>query len=124
MVSIIAHFVPYELDGGWSDAKREQLGDAVVESLARYAPEVKSSIVGREVLTPADIEQRFGATGGHIHHGEHALDQLMVRPTPECARYATPIAGLFLCGSGSHPGGDLTCAPGSLAAAVIARSAS
>lgn len=124
VVSIIAHFVPYELDGGWSDAKREQLGDAVVESLARYAPEVKSSIVGREVLSPADIEQRFGATGGHIHHGEHALDQLMVRPTSECARYATPIAGLFLCGSGSHPGGDLTCAPGSLAAAVIAKSAS
>jgi len=124
VVSIIAHFVPYELHGGWSEARREQLGDVVVESLARYAPEIKSSIVGREVLSPADIEQRFGVTGGHIHHGEHALDQLIVRPTPECARYATPIAGLFLCGSGSHPGGDLTCAPGSLAAGVIAKSAS
>ena len=122
MVSIIAHFVPYDLDGGWSDAKREQLGDAVVESLARCAPDVKASIVAREVLSPVDIEQRFGVTGGHIHHGEHALDQLAVRPTPECARYAAPITGLFLCGSGSHPGGDLTCAPGALAAARIARS--
>ncbi len=124
VVSIIAHFVPYELDGGWSDTQREQLGDAVVRSLARYAPEVKSSIVGRELLSPDDIEQRFGATGGHIHHGEHALDQLVIRPTPECARFATPLAGLFLCGSGSHPGGGLTCAPGYLAAAVIAKSAS
>ena len=122
MVSIIAHFVPYDLDGGWSDARREQLGDAVIDSLARYAPDVKASIVAREVLSPVDIEQRFGATCGHIHHGEHALDQLAVRPTPECARYAAPIAGLFLCGSGSHPGGDLTCAPGALAAARIARS--
>lgn len=122
-LSIIAHFVPYDLDGGWSDAKRERLGDAVVDSLARYAPELKSSIVAREVLSPVDIERRFGATGGHIHHGEHALDQLIVRPTPECARYQTPIAGLYLCGSGSHPGGDLTCAPGSLAAAVISKSA-
>ena len=122
MVSIIAHFVPYDLDGGWSDARREQLGDAVIDSLARYAPDVKASIVAREVLSPVDIEQRFGVTGGHIHHGEHALDQLAVRPTPECARYAAPIAGLFLCGSGSHPGGDLTCAPGALAAARIARS--
>ena len=121
VVSIIAHFVPYNLDGGWSDAQRERLGDAVVESLARYAPELKSSIVAREVLTPADVRQRFGTTGGHIHHGEHALDQLAVRPTPECARYTTPITGLFLCGSGSHPGGDLTCAPGALAAASIAR---
>ena len=95
--------------------------DAVVDSLARYAPSVRPSIVAREVLTPADIEQRFGATGGHIHHGEHALDQLAVRPTPECARYASPIGGLFLCGSGSHPGGDLTCAPGALAAARIER---
>lgn len=72
-----------------------------------------------EVLTPADIEARYGVTGGHIHHGEHALDQLLVRPCPEAARYATPLAGLYLGGSGSHPGGGVTGAPGALAAKAV-----
>ncbi len=120
VVSIVAHFAPYKLDGGWTDETREQLGNTIIDALAMYSPDVKKSIVASEVLTPADIEQRFGVTGGHIHHGEHGLDQLLVRPSPECARYATPIAGLYLCGSGSHPGGGLTCAPGALAAETIA----
>jgi phytoene dehydrogenase-like protein len=72
-----------------------------------------------EVLTPVEIEARYGATEGHIYHGEHALDQLLIRPTPECARYRTPIEGLYLCSSGSHPGGGLTCAPGALGARAI-----
>ena len=92
----------------------------MVKVLEKYAPGVASTIVGREVLTPVDLEQRYGLTGGHIHHGEHALDQLVTRPAPTCARYATPIKGLYLCGSGSYPGGGLTCAPGMLAARVVA----
>jgi phytoene dehydrogenase-like protein len=77
-------------------------------------------VLGSELLTPADLEQRYGTTGGHLRHGEHALDQLLhLRPDPECARYATPIAGLWLCGSGSHPGGGLTGMPGMLAARAV-----
>ncbi|MFQ5494849.1 MAG: phytoene desaturase family protein [Phycisphaerae bacterium] len=121
VVSIVAHFAPYDLADGWNDERRQQLGDSVVDRLSEYAPDLKSSIVGREILTPVDIERRYGVAGGHIHHGEHALDQMIVRPCPSCARYATPIDGLYLCGSGSHPGGGLTCDPGALAAEAIER---
>lgn len=120
VASILVHFAPYALEGGWNDTARERLGDLVVAELERYAPGVSSTIVAREVLTPADIEQRYGATGGHIHHGEHSIDQWITRPTLETSGYSTPIAGLYLCGSGSHPGGGVTCSPGGLAAKVIA----
>ena len=119
VASILAHFVPYALNGGWNDDERDKLGDTIVNVLQQFAPGLERSIVAREVLTPADIQQRYGITDGHIHHGEHALDQLLVRPCPECGRYETPIEGLYLCGSGSHPGGGLTCAPGALAASTI-----
>lgn len=123
VVEILAHFAPYALEGGWTKEAREALGDAVVAELARYAPSLKGRVVAREVLTPADLEARYGLTGGHVHHGEHALDQLFVlRPGPDCAGYATPVRGLFLCGSGSHPGGGLTCMPGWLAAETILKS--
>jgi phytoene dehydrogenase-like protein len=119
VVSILVHFAPFDLEGGWNDAARERLGDAVVGELARVAPGVRSGLVGREVLTPADIAARYGASGGHIHHVEHALDQLVIRPSIETMRYATPVPNLFLCGSGSHPGGGMSGAPGALAAAAM-----
>ena len=119
VVSIVTHFAPHDLAGGWTDAARQRLGDTVVETLARYAPLLPAQVIARRVLTPVDIESRYGVTGGHIHHVEHALDQLIVRPVPQCARYATPIRGLYLCGSGSHPGGGLTGGPGTLAAEAI-----
>jgi phytoene dehydrogenase-like protein len=120
--SLVVHAAAYDRRDGWSDDAREALGDAAVDVLARHCPKVKDHIVAREVLSPVDIQQRYGVTGGHIHHGEHALDQLLfMRPTVECANYATPIAGLILCGSGSHPGGGLTCAPGALAAKSLLR---
>jgi len=119
VVSILAHFVPLNLDGGWTDEKRKKLGDKVVKCLEQYAPNVSGSIAGREILSPVDLEERYGLTEGHIYHGEHAADQLITRPVPSCARYATPIPGLYLCGSGSHPGGGITCAPGALAAEAI-----
>ncbi len=121
VVSIVAHFAPYDLDSGWTGADRQRLGDTVVATLGRYALELSRQIIAREVLSPVDIEQRWGVTGGHIHHVEHALDQMLVRPAPQCARYATPVGGLYLCGSGSHPGGGLTGAPGTLAAAAVLR---
>ncbi|MEJ2220215.1 MAG: NAD(P)/FAD-dependent oxidoreductase [Desulfobacterales bacterium] len=119
VVSILAHFVPYRLQPQWDQAQIEKLGDTVVATLEQYAPGVTHAIVAREVLPPHDLEARYGLVRGHILHGEHALDQLILRPTPECARYHTPIKGLYLCGSGSHPGGGITCGPGALAATVI-----
>jgi len=120
VVSILASFAPHALRSGWTDASRKAFGDAVVAALARYAPSLPGRIVAGEVLSPVDLERRYGLTGGHIHHGEHSLDQLFsLRPSPSCSRHATPIHGLFLCGSGTHPGGGVTCAPGALAAAAI-----
>ncbi|MAE75601.1 MAG: hypothetical protein CMJ85_01875 [Planctomycetes bacterium] len=120
VVSILASFVPREVDGGWDDTQREALGAAVVERLAAAAPSVRDRIVARAVWTPEDLEADYGLTGGHLQHGEHALDQLLfMRPAPSCAHYRTPVKGLFLCGSGSHPGGGITGQPGALAAKEI-----
>lgn len=119
VVSIVVNFAPHDLEGGWTDAARERLGDAVVAELERVAPGVRAAVKGREVLTPADIAARYGVSGGHMHHVEHALDQLVIRPTIETMRYATPVPNLFLCGSGAHPGGGVTGAPGALAAAAM-----
>jgi phytoene dehydrogenase-like protein len=119
VVTVLATSVPYAPAGGWTDALRSRVGDLVVDALAVHAPDLPSRVVGREVLAPPDLEARYGLVLGHLHHGDHALDQLLMRPVPECARYKTPLPGLYLCGSGSHPGGGVTCAPGSLAAGAI-----
>ena len=119
VVSILAHFVPYDLEPGWDDEQRRRLGERITSQLERHAPGLSSSVVASELISPADLETRYGLTGGQIHHGEQALDQLLIRPTPDCAGYRTPVEGLFLCGGGSHPGGGLSCAPGALAAAAI-----
>jgi phytoene dehydrogenase-like protein len=121
VVSIAAHFAPYALRARWSEVERERLGDVVVETLGRYAPGIAERIVAGRVLAPVDVARRYGVTGGHIHHVEHALDQMIVRPVPECERHATPIPGLYLGGSGTHPGGGLTCAPGALVADAVGR---
>jgi phytoene dehydrogenase-like protein len=81
--------------------------------MSRYVPGIDKLILQRQILTPVDLERRFGLTGGHVFHGEHALDQLYAfRPVLGWARYHTPIKGLYLCGSGTHPGGGITGAPG------------
>ena len=124
VVSILASFAPHRLDAGeWHDEQRDALGIAVVERLAAAAPSVRDRIVARSVLTPADFESEYHLSGGHLQHGEHALDQLLfMRPAPSCAHYKTPVDGLYLCGSGSHPGGGITGVPGALAAAAIQKS--
>ncbi len=119
VVSILVHYVPYNLEGGWTELSRRSLGDCVINTLEQHVPNLTESIVGSEVLTPEDLEKRYGLTEGHIFHGEHAVDQLVSRPVPSCRSYSTPIKGLFLCGSGSHPGGGITCGPGALAAKAI-----
>jgi phytoene dehydrogenase-like protein len=120
VMSIYAQWAPYALRGqSWDDA-RDGFGDAVVKTIAAYAPDLPSLILAKEILTPVDLEQRYGLTGGHIFHGEHALDQLYaMRPVLGWAQHRMPIAGLYLCGAGTHPGGGLTGAPGAHAARVV-----
>ena len=120
VVSVLVFFAPYNLDGGWNDAQRKALYDNVLSEIGRYSKSFSEQIIESEVLTPKDIEERFGCAQGHIYHGEHALDQLMVRPSPECAYYNTPVSGLYQCGSGSHPGGGITGMPGYLGAQQVA----
>ena len=120
VLSIMAHFACHDLDGGWDDEQRAALGETIVAELGRYCPDIDERIVARETLSPVDIATRYRISGGHIHHVEHALDQLLfMRPSVDCGSYATPIGGLWLGGSGCHPGGGVTCAPGALAARAI-----
>jgi phytoene dehydrogenase-like protein len=120
VMSILVQYAPYGLRNGDWNSRRDELGETVVRTLAEYAPKIRDLIVSRQVLTPLDIEQTFGLTAGHIFHGEHALDQMFAfRPLLGWARYRTPIEGLYLCGSGTHPGGGITGAPGSNASREI-----
>lgn len=115
-------YVPRSPRDGDIDALRRTMTERSIDLLEHYAPGIRESIVHQEFLTPGDIEQSFGTRGGHWHHGELAADQLlMMRPTYEAAQYRTPIPGLYLCGAGSHPGGDLTGYPGHNAAREILR---
>jgi phytoene dehydrogenase-like protein len=124
VMSIFAQYAPYHLNGGWTDARREAFGDAVVDTLAEYAPNLKSAILHRQVITPADIERIVGLTEGNIFQGELTLQQMFsLRPAPAWAKYATPIRGLYLCGAGTHPGGGVMGASGRLAAMTILREA-
>ncbi len=123
-LSISVPFVPYANKAGWGEEQKAALVEAVLSQLEVAAPGLRSQVVAREVLSPLDLESRYNLTEGHIHHGEHAMDQLsFMRPVASCGYYSTPLEGLFLCGSGSHPGGGITCAPGALAAAAILKQA-
>ena len=122
VMSIHMQYAPYSLKTGDWNSRREELGETVIRTLAEYAQDIGGLILHRQVLTPLDLEQTCGLTGGHIFHGEHALDQLFAfRPLLGWAQYRTPIAGLYLCGSGTHPGGGLTGAPGANASREILR---
>ncbi|MGW5151830.1 phytoene desaturase family protein [Rhodococcus koreensis] len=112
--------LPFELDGkGWDDI-RDEFADRVLEVLYRYAPNLKGHILDRVIITPKDLERDYGLTGGNIFHGAMFLDQLFGnRPTPELADYRTPVAGYYLCGSGTHPGGGVMGANGHNAAQVV-----
>jgi phytoene dehydrogenase-like protein len=119
VMSVVAQFAPYKLKGDWN-AKREALGDAVVDAIAAYAPNLKGLVAHRQVLTPLDLEETYGLTGGHVFHGDPAIDQLFtMRPLLDWAQYRTPVRGLYLCGSGTHPGGGVTGAPGANASREI-----
>ncbi len=120
VASIFVQYAPYQIEGGWTDAKREAFGDAVIDTLSEYAPNLRSAILGRQVLTPADIERTVGLSEGNIFQGELALQQLFfLRPAARWASYRTPIRGYYQCGSSSHPGGGVMGAAGRLAALRI-----
>jgi phytoene dehydrogenase-like protein len=122
IMSITMQYAPYDLrDGSWEE-KREILGDAVISTLAEYAPNLPELILHRQVLTPLDWEQSYGMTEGGIYHGQMALDQMLfMRPIPGYGQYRLPVEDLYLCGAGAHPGGGVTGAPGYNAAREILR---
>ncbi len=120
VMSCFVQYAPYDINGGWDDTKREAFGDTVVNSIARYAPNIKDIILHRQVLSPFDLEATFGLTEGNIFHGELSLQQLFaLRPAAKWADYSTPIKNYYQCGSGTHPGGGITGSPGEMAAKKI-----
>ncbi|MEM8501139.1 MAG: NAD(P)/FAD-dependent oxidoreductase [Pseudomonadota bacterium] len=115
-------YAPYDLKGGWNDEQTKQAQNLAIDTIAQYAPRIKEQIVSAEYLSPVDLEQEFNTYGGHWHHGEISLDQvLMMRPTPGCTQYRTPVDNLYLCGAGAHPGGGLMGLAGKNAAEEILR---
>src|SRR5436190_2322931 len=122
ILTCFVQYVPYHLRKGTWDENRELLGDRVVKKIAEYAPNVPQAILARQVLTPLDLERTYGLTEGNIFHGDLTLEQLFfMRPVPGWSQYRTPIAGLYLCGAGAHPGGGVTGAPGHNAAHQVLR---
>lgn len=119
VMSCFVQYAPYEIKEGpshWPE-RRAAFGETVIDTIEEYCPRIRDHIVGMQVLTPWDLEQDFGLTEGNIFHGELTLDQLLFqRPIAGWARYETPIDGLWMCASGSHPGGGVMSAPGYLAA--------
>jgi len=117
VMSCFVQYAPYQLADGTWDEQREAFGDAVISTLAEYAPNLPHVIVGRQVVTPLDLEREFGLTEGNIFQGELTLEQLFfLRPVPGWADYRTPVPGLYLCGSSTHPGGGIMAASGRNAA--------
>jgi phytoene dehydrogenase-like protein len=117
ILSCFVQYAPYALRSGSWDEQRDAFGDAVIDTLAEFAPNIRNIILHRQVLTPLDLEREFGLSEGNIFHGELTLEQLFfLRPAPGWAQYKTPVANLWLCGSATHPGGGIMGAPGRNAA--------
>jgi phytoene dehydrogenase-like protein len=114
------HVAPELPNGGSWDAHREEVADLMIETVDRFAPNFKASVLGRQIMSPLDLERTFGLVGGDIFHGQLDLNQLFsARPMLGHADYRGPIPGLYMCGSGTHPGGGVTGAPGHNAAREI-----
>ncbi|OCW57667.1 phytoene desaturase family protein [Hoeflea olei] len=112
-LSVSAQFAPYDLKVGWSEEAKSRLSASVLAMLDEVLPGFGATTGAARVMSPVDIEAGYGAAGGHWHHGEFRIDQLlMLRPFDGAARYRMPVAGLYLCGAGAHPGGDICGAPG------------
>jgi phytoene dehydrogenase-like protein len=122
-MSVFVQYCPYKLaNGEWTDAKRQAFGDTVIEAIARHSPDFRKLILHAEIRTPWDIENEVGLTEGNIFQGELTMDQLLFnRPVPGYAQYRSPVRGLYMCGSSTHPGGGVMGAPGANAAREILR---
>ncbi len=120
-ISCFTQYAPYHLKGGeWSEDTKKVMAERVIATISEFAPNFADTVIDYQALSPVDIEQRYGMPNGNIFHGEITPDQLFsLRPTPECARYRTPIESLYLCGSGTHPGGGVMGAPGHNAAKAL-----
>jgi phytoene dehydrogenase-like protein len=121
-MSCFVQYAPYKLAPGlsWDAKMREDFGNAVINALSEHMPNLKSLIVGKQVLSPADVQETFGLTEGNIFQGELSLEQLFfLRPVAGWARYRTPVKNLYMCGSATHPGGGIMGAPGRLGALAI-----
>jgi phytoene dehydrogenase-like protein len=117
VMSCFVQYAPYNLKEGTWDEKRDEFGDAVIDTIAEHAPNIRELIRDRQVLTPLDLERDFGLSEGNIFQGELTLEQLFfLRPAPGWAQYRTPIKNLYMCGSATHPGGGIMGAPGRNAA--------
>jgi phytoene dehydrogenase-like protein len=123
VASLFCQQFAYHLpDGSSWDQHKEQAADLVIDTVNRYAPNFRQSVIARSILSPLDLERVFGLTGGDIMHGHMSLDQLWAaRPTLAAGDYRTPVKGLYLCGAGSHPGGGVSGMPGFNAAREVRR---
>ncbi|MBT6033011.1 MAG: NAD(P)/FAD-dependent oxidoreductase [Kordiimonadaceae bacterium] len=120
VLSATVQYAPYELKGGWTDQAKADFLEVCINRIAEFAPNIRDHIEHAEIITPKDLEDRFGLVGGNWHHGELTLDQmLMLRPVPEASRYALPLDGMYICGAGAHPGGGVMGAAGRNAAQAI-----
>src|SRR5215831_17973866 len=120
VMSCFVQYAPYNLKEGTWDEQKEAFGDNVIDTIAEHAPNLKDIIIGRQVVTPLDLEREWGLTEGNIFQGELTLEQLFfLRPVPGYAQYKTPIKNLWMCGSATHPGGGIMGANGRLAAMEI-----
>ena len=122
-MSVFVQYCPYELaDGPWDNEKRAAFGENVIEAISRHSPDFRRLILHAEIRTPWDIENEVGLTEGNIFQGELTMDQLLFnRPVPGYAQYRSPVRGLYMCGSSTHPGGGVMGAPGANAAREILR---
>jgi phytoene dehydrogenase-like protein len=122
VLSCFVQYAPYKIKEGpahWPE-RREAFGETVMDTLAEYVPNIREITLHKQVLTPWDLEQEFGLSEGNIFHGELSLEQLaFLRPAPRWARYRTPVQKLWMCASGTHPGGGLMGAPGALCAQTM-----
>ncbi|HET9271812.1 MAG TPA: NAD(P)/FAD-dependent oxidoreductase [Vicinamibacterales bacterium] len=117
VMSCFVQYAPYDIEGGWDDARREAFGEAVISTIERHAPNIRRAIVGKQVITPKDIESIAGITGGNIFHGELLLHQIFfLRPAPGWADFRTPLPGYYYGAAGAHPGGGIMGAAGKMAA--------
>ena len=122
MMLAFCQYGPYELREGSWDTERERFGKRVIDTLGEFAPNLPDAVEHMEVLAPKDIEERFGLVGGNIMQGELTPDQMFsFRPIPFYGDYRSPVAGLYLCGAGTHPGGGVMGVPGRNAATVVLR---